>query len=114
MIGTPQEPLIQLVDVPVDEYYHLKLRYQVETRGGVCTRTGRTEYMSERYGLYVVYIYTIKLPPGTYRVMEERQGAVHPYVVHFPDGHKMNGSIIHKETVLPGEQATIETLYPIA
>lgn len=114
MIEGPQEPLTQLVDVPVDEYYNLKVLYQVESRGGVCTKTGREEYMTERYGLCVVYIYTIDFPKGTYRVMQEREGAVHPYFVYFPDGHKMRGSIIYRKDVQPGEKATVETLYPLA
>lgn len=108
-----QEPLERLVDVPVDEYYNLKLLYQVESRGGVCTRTGQEEYFTERYGRCLVYIYTIDLPKGTYRVMEERKGAVHSYSVYFPDGHKMKGSLIHRQNVQPGEKATVETLYPL-
>lgn len=109
-----QEPLERLVDVPVDEYYHLKLLYQVESRGGVCTRTGQEEYQTERYGRCLVYIYTIDLPKGTYRVMGEKKDAVHAYTVHFPDGHKMHGSIIYRKHVRPGEKPAIETLYPIA
>lgn len=114
MLEISKEPLTQLVDVPVDEYYNLKLLYQVESRGGVCTRTGQEEYFTERYGRCLVYIYTIDFPKGTYRVMGEKKDAIHAYTVHFPDGHTMHGSLISRKNVQPGEKATVETLYPLA
>lgn len=113
MIELPKEPLTQLVDVSVDEYYHLAVLAQVESRGGVCTRTGLEEYMTQRYGRCFVYIYTIDFPKGTYRVMGERKGAIHYYSVYFPDGHQMKGSIIYRQNVPSGEKATVETLYPL-
>lgn len=114
MLEESKEPLTQLADVPIEEYYHLALLAQVESRGGVCTRTGRKEYQSERYGTCVVYIYTIDFPKGTYRVMGERKGVAHRYNVHFPDGHIMNGSVVYRQNVQAGEKATVETLYPVA
>jgi hypothetical protein len=112
MIEEAREQLTQLVGVPIDEYYHLKFLHQINSRGGTCTRTGVSEHESEKFGRWKLYVYDITLPEGTYRVFGARNPYAHRYVVHFPDGYHMDGAIVYRQHVSPGEKPTIETLYP--
>jgi hypothetical protein len=113
MIQEEREELTQLIGVPIDEYYHLKLLHEINERGGSCTRTGITEHDSERFGRWKLYMYDITLPKGTYRVFGARNPYAHRFTVHFRDGHIMDGAIVYRQNVPPGEKPTIETLYPV-
>lgn len=101
-----REPLSQLVNVPVDVEYLKKVVSEVESHGGKGTRTSQYETFSLFLGKRTFCLYTFDFPPGTYREFGLTEMHATPFMITFPDGGVIYGTLLVRPNAPAGEPPT--------
>jgi hypothetical protein len=107
-----REPLLQLIDVPVDILYLKKLFCEIEAHGGQGARTSQYEAFSMLLGKKTFCLCTFAFTPGTYREYGLTVVYATPFTIFFPDGGTLAGTLLMRPNApLGAAPTTILQLY---
>jgi hypothetical protein len=100
-----------LEEVPVDHEYTDRLIALLESHGASFTRLYTRNYLKQhpnRRTTHAEYsAYEITFPEGTERAYKLRFRQTSPFIVYFPDGFELHGSVLYPLQKVGGTPITV-------